>query len=160
MARKTKAKLIMQLRNQGLSGRAIASAQDMARNSVQAVIDAAEKLGLGWDEVAELPEAEVYPTLFPGRNVRESVFAQPDWTRVHKELARVGVTLKLLHQEYIDATSMAQATMSYDRFCRLNGEHVAVSRATSRVGHKAGRSIEVDWSQASGHREDAAYVVC
>lgn len=146
MVRKIKAKLVMQLRNQGLSGRAIASAQGMARNSVQAVIEAAEKLGLGWDEVAELPEAEVYSTLFPGRSVRESVFAQPDWPRVHKELARVGVTLKLLHQEYIDATSMAQATMSYDRFCRLYGEHAAVSGATSRVGHKAGRSIEVDWS--------------
>lgn len=42
---------------------------------------------------------------------------------MHTELARVGVTLKLLHQEYVD-----------------------VSGATSRVGHKAGRSIEVDWS--------------
>ena len=84
--------------------------------------------------------------LFPGRGVHESVFAQPDWARVHTELARVGVTLKLLHQEYVDAASMEQATMSYDRFCRLYAEHAAVSGATSRVGHKAGRSIEVDWS--------------
>ena len=98
MVRKSKAKLVWQLRNQGLSGRAIASAQGIARNSVQAMIDAAEKLGLGWDEVAELPEAEVHSTLFPGRSVRESVFDQPDWPRVHTELARVGVTLKLLHQ--------------------------------------------------------------
>lgn len=115
MVRKIKAKLVMQLRNQGLSGRAIASAQGMARSSVQAVSVAAEKLGLGWDEATDLPDTEVYSTLFPGGSVRESVFAQPDWPRVHKGLARVGVTLKLLHQEYIDATSMAQATMSYDR---------------------------------------------
>jgi len=54
--------------------------------------------------------------------------------------------LKLLHQEYVDAAAMVQATMSYDRFCRLYAEHAAVSGATSRVGHKAGRSIEVDWS--------------
>ncbi|GAA3870622.1 hypothetical protein GCM10022381_12240 [Leifsonia kafniensis] len=75
------------------------------------------------------------------------MFAQPDWARVHTELARVGVTLKLLHQEYVDTSGRAgQATMSYDRFCRLYGEHAAVSGATSRVGHKAGRSIEVDWS--------------
>ena len=58
-------------------------------------------------------------------------------------------TLKLLHQAYVDASSMAQATMSYDRFCRLYGEHAAVSGVTSRASHNAGRSIEVDWSGAT-----------
>lgn len=146
MVRKIKAKLILQLRNQGLSRRAIESAQGISRHSIQAVLDAAERLGLGWDDVAEQSEAEVYAALFPGRGVHESVFAQPDWPRVHTELARVGVTLKLLHQEYVDAAAMVRATMSYDRFCRLYGDYAAVSGATSRVGHKAGRSIEVDWS--------------
>ena len=146
MVRKIKAKLVLQLRNQGLSGRSIASAQGIARNSVRAVLDSADRLGIGWDDVEEMSEAEVYAAVFPGRGVHESVFAQPDWVRIHTELARVGVTLKLLHQEYVDATSMAQATMSYDRFCRLYGDYAAVSGATSRVGHKAGRSIEVDWS--------------
>ena len=47
MVRKSKAKLVLHLSNQGLSGRATASAQVIARNSLQAVIDAAEKLGLG-----------------------------------------------------------------------------------------------------------------
>jgi transposase len=146
MVRKIKAKQILELRNQGLSRRAIESAQGMSRHSIRAVLDAAERLGLGWDDVTELSEATVYSTLFPGRGVHESVFAQPDWGRVHTELARVGVTLKLLHQEYVDQAAMAQATMSYDRFCRLYAEHATVSGATSRVGHKAGRSIEVDWS--------------
>jgi hypothetical protein len=78
--RKIKAKLVLQLRNQGLSGRAIASARGIARNSVQAVLDTADRLGVGWDDVEEMPEAEVYAALFPGRGVHESVFAQPDWT--------------------------------------------------------------------------------
>lgn len=147
MVRKINAKLVLQLRNQSLSRRAIESAHKISRHSIQAVLDAAELAGLGWDDVAEMSEAEVYAALFPGRGVRESVFAQPDWARVHTELARVGVTLKLLHQEYVDTTSRAgQAVMSYDRFCRLYGEHAAVTGASSRVGHKAGRSIEVDWS--------------
>ncbi len=147
MVRKIKAKLVLQLRNQGLSGRAIASAQGIARNSVQAVIDAADQLNVGWDDLAEMSEGEVYSALFPGRGVRESVFAQPDWPRVHIELARVGVTLKLLHQEYGDTSGRAQqAVMSYDRFCRLYGEYATVTGASSRVGHKAGRSVEVDWS--------------
>ncbi len=147
MVRKIKAKLVLQLRNQSLSRRAIESAHGTSRHSIQAVLDAADRLGLGWDDVAEMSEAEVYAVLFPGRGVRESVFAQPDWPRVHRELARVGVTLKLLHQEYVDTTTRAgQAVMSYDLFCRLYGDYAAVTGASSRVGHKAGRSIEVDWS--------------
>ena len=89
MVRKIRAKLVLQLRNQGLSGRAISLAQGMSRHSIQAVIDAADQLGLGWEDVAEKSEGEVYLTLFPGRGVRESVFAQPDWVQVHRELARV-----------------------------------------------------------------------
>ncbi|MCO4262287.1 IS21 family transposase, partial [Pseudarthrobacter sp. MDT3-26] len=147
MVRKIKAKLVLQFRNQGLSGRAISSAQGMSRHSVQAVIEAADLAGLGWDDVADLSDGEVYLALFPGRGVRESVFMQPDWGQVHRELARVGVTLKLLHQEYVDASGRAgQAAMSYDRFCRLYGDHAMVTGASSRVGHKADRSIEVDWS--------------
>ncbi|GAB3536403.1 IS21 family transposase [Arthrobacter tecti] len=147
MVRKIKAKLVLQLRNQSLSRRAIESAHGISRHSIQAVLDAADRLGLGWDDVVEMSEAEVYAALFPGRGVRESVFAQPDWPRVHRELARVGVTLKLLHQEYVDTSARAgQAVMSYDRFCRLYGDYAAVTGASSRVGHKAGRSIEVDWS--------------
>jgi len=84
---------------------------------------------------------------FPAAGCARACLLQPDWGQVHRELARVGVTLKLLHQEYVDASGRAgQAAMSYDRFCRLYGDHAMVTGASSRVGHKAGRSIEVDWS--------------
>ena len=36
--------------------------------------------------------------------------------------------------------------MGYDRFCRNYQQYVLVSRAASRVGHKAGGTVEVDWS--------------
>lgn len=90
MVRKIKAKLVLQLRNQNLSRRAIESAHGISRHSIQAVLDAGERAGLGWDDVAQMSEAEVYSALFPGRGVRESVFAQPDWPRVHTELAGSG----------------------------------------------------------------------
>ena len=147
MVRKIRAKLILQLRADGLSGRAIAASQGMSRKSITAVLDAAEAAGIGWDEVAELEDEQVYAKLFPGRGEHESVFAQPDWERVHREMARVGVTLKLLHGEYVDATAAAgDPAMGYDRFCRTYQRHVLVTGAASRVGHKAGQSVEVDWS--------------
>ncbi|WOQ16961.1 IS21 family transposase [Raineyella sp. W15-4] len=147
MVRKIRAKLVLQLRAEGLSGRAIATSQAMSRKSVTAVLEAADVAGVGWDEVADRSEGEVYGLLFPGRGEHESVFAQPDWGQVHREMARVGVTLKLLHQEYADACAVAgDPSMGYDRFCRTYQHHVLVTGASSRVGHKAGQSVEVDWS--------------
>ena len=146
MVRKIKAKLVLRLRAEGLTGRQIA-AQGMSRTSVAAVIDAADREGIGWDDVTELDEADVYARLFPGRGEHESVHAQPDWDKVHRELAKVGVTLKLLHGEYADACrAKGETAMGYDRFCKSYGHHVLVIGAASRVGHKAGQTVEVDWS--------------
>jgi hypothetical protein len=146
MVRKVKAELVLQLRNQGLSCNAIASAQGIARNSVQALVDAADQLNMGWDDIAPMSEGEVYSALFPGRGVRGAGEHLPadGLAQVHTGLARVGVTLKLLHQEHVDDCGRAgQAVTSHDRFCRLYGEYAAVSGASSRVGHKAGRSIQL-----------------
>jgi len=146
MVRRIKVKLVLRLRAEGFTGRQIA-AQGMSRTSVAAVIDAADREGIDWDDVAALEEAEVYARLFPGRGEHESVHAQPDWERVHRELARVGVTLKLLHGEYVDACRADGATaMGYDRFCKSYQRHVLIAGAASRVGHKAGQTVEVDWS--------------
>lgn len=147
MVRKIKAKLVLKLRAEGLSGRAIAASQGISRNSVAEVLAAADVAGVRWDEVAELPDSEVYSRLFPGRGEHESVFIEPDWVLVHREMARVGVTMKLLHGEYVDQCSQAgSAAMGYDRFCKSYQQHVLVTGLASRVGHKAGQSVEVDWS--------------
>lgn len=147
MVRKIRAKLVLQLRAEGLSGRAIATSQGMSRKSVTAVLEAADAGGTSWDDVADLSDGEVYGLLFPGRGEHESVFAQPDWDRVHREMARVGVTLKLLHGEYADACATAgDPAMGYDRFCKTYQRHVMVTGAASRVGHKAAQTVEVDWS--------------
>lgn len=146
MVRKIKAKLVLRLRSEGLSRRQIA-AQGMSRRSVDEVIAAADAEGLTYGDVAALPDAGVYARLFPGRGEYHSVYGQPDWDEVHRELAKVGVTLKLLHGEYRDVCQQAGTPgMGYDRFCKTYQQHVLVAGLASRVGHKAGQSVEVDWS--------------
>ena len=146
MVRRIKAKLVLRLRAEGFSKRQI-EAQGMSRHSVMAVFEAADREGIDYEAVANLDDAEVYARLFPGRGEHDSVHAQPDWGQVHKELAKVGVTLKLLHGEYVDACrSKGEPAMGYDRFCKSYQHHVLVTGAASRVGHKAGQSVEVDWS--------------
>lgn len=147
MVRRIKAKLVLELRAEGMTGRAIALAQGMSRKSVLAVFDAADLAGIGRDGHAGRSDAEVYALLFPGRGEHESVFVQPDWEGVHKELAKVGVTLKLLHGEYVDGcAAKEQPAMGYDRFCKAYAAHTLITGAASRVGHKAGQTVEVDWS--------------
>lgn len=57
----------------GVSGRAIARSQGMSRRSVADVLYAAKAAGIGWDDVANRPDDEVYALLFPGRGERGSV---------------------------------------------------------------------------------------
>ena len=133
MVRRIKAKLVLRLRAEGFSKRQI-EAQGMSRHSVIAVFEAADREGIDYDAVAGLDDAEVYARLFPGRGEHDSVHAQPDWDRVHKELAKVGVTLKLLHGEYVDTCrSRGEPAMGYDRFCKSYGHHVLITGAASRV---------------------------
>lgn len=144
VVRKIRAKLVLKLRSEGLSGRQIAG-HGMSRTSVAAVIAAADRERVDWDEIADLEEAAVYARLFPGRSEHDSVHAQPDWPLVHRELARVGVTLKLLHGEYLDrCQAEGSPAIGYDR--KTYQHHVLISGASSRVGHKAGQTVEVNWS--------------
>ena len=147
MVRKIQAKLVLRLHAQGLSGRAIARSQGMSRRSVSDVLDAARAVGVGWDDVAGKTDGEVYALLFPGRGERESVYEQPDWARVHRELARVG-------RDVEDPARRIRGRMPTDRETPYGLRPVlqAVRRIraevglTSRVEHKAGRTIEVDWA--------------
>lgn len=147
MARKIRAKLIMELREQGMSRRRIASTRHMSMESVCEVFDIASERGIGWDDVAGLTDDEAYRLFFPDRHVRESVFEEPDWGYVHKEMSRVGVTLKLLHDEYRDACRRTgKVAMGYSKFCEDYGAHTVANNLTRRIVHKAGQSCEVDWS--------------
>ena len=145
MVRRIKAKAVLRLDGQGLSGRAMARSLGIAGQSVSGTPGAAKTAGVGWDDVADRPDDGVYALLFPGRGEREGVYGRPDWAGVHRELARVGVTLGILHGEYVDGCRRAgRPCMGCDRFCRLYAARVPELGVTGGVEHRAGRAIEVD----------------
>ena len=147
MARKIRAREALRLLESGMSRNAIARSQGMSKHSVQAVSEAAEAAGIGWAEAEGMSDAEVYAALFPEKVRDRDVYPDPDWGRVHRELARVGVTLKRLHEEYRDEQrSKGEPFMSYDRFCKRYREFTVRRQVVSRVGHRAGRILEVDWA--------------
>ena len=148
MARRIRAREVLRLRSvNGLSQNAIARTAHVSKHSVQDVLEAARERGVSWEDVEGMSEEAAYALLFPGRGDAGPVHADPDRARVHRELARTGVTLKLLHAEYVDGCAEAGApSMSYDRFCKRYRQYTASRNVVSRVGHKAGRNMEVDWS--------------
>lgn len=94
-----------------------------------------------------MTDSEIYGRLFPNKTPSVPVYPDPDWDCVHRELANTDVTLKLLHSENAKAAAAAvEPPMSYDRFYKRYGEFAVRRSVVSRVGHKAGRNMEVDWS--------------
>ena len=147
MARRTKAREILRLLETGMPRSAIARALSVSKHSVQAVAEAADERGIGWAEAEAMGDAETYEALFPEKVRDRDVYADPDWERVHRELAREGVTLKRLHAEYRDSLlAKGEPAMSYDRFCKRYRGFTVRKQVVSRVGHKAGRVMEVDWA--------------
>lgn len=145
MARKIRAREILRLLGADMSRNAIARSQGVSKHSIQAVEKAADDAGVGWAQA--MSDAEVYARLFPDKVRDRDVYPDPDWERIHRELARTGVTLKGLHAEYRDGMrSKGEPFMSYDRFCKRYREFTVRKQVVSRVGHKAGRITEVDWA--------------
>ncbi len=147
MARAIPVRTILRLRASGLSGNAITRSQRVSKTSVMDTFHAADGRGVSWEDVEGMPDREAHAPLFPERVHDGPVYPDPDWDRAHRELARVGVTPKRLHAECRDeAAAKGEPAMSYDRFCKRYREFAARAQVVSRVGRKAGRTMEAGWA--------------
>ena len=147
MAKRIRAKLVLELLAKGMTGREIRSTRHISQRSIRLVRDAAERRGLTWDDVADMPDRDVYDLLFPAQAVAREAYSEPDWELVHSELQRDGVTLKLLWEEHCDeAARDGLVTKSYNTFCRGYQAFVAARGVTNHLEHKPGQVMEVDWN--------------
>lgn len=147
MAKKINVKLIMELRNTGLSRNMIATTRSMSKNSVGDVIHIADARGITYNDVSALDEDTVYRMFYPDKFAVETLYMQPDYEYVHQELKRIGVTLKLLWQEYQDkCKNSGNIPMGYTKFCSGYSEYTVVNKLTNHLEHKPGVVTEVDWS--------------
>ena len=147
MPRKIKAKQILELRAAGLSRNSIAKSRAMSKTSVCEVFDRADEKGIIFTSVRDMTDEEVYRLLFPDKHLPVCAHADPNWDHIHKELSRVGVTLKLLHGEYVRRCgSDGDIAMGYNRFCQGYRTFTRQRNTVSHLTHKPAERIEVDWS--------------
>ena len=95
-----KSKEILRLKwAQGRRNRHIARALEVGVGSVSRVVQRAAAVGLTWEGVAALSEAELEAALY-GAERKELRTPLPDPRWMALELKKPGVTLQLLHVEY------------------------------------------------------------
>jgi transposase len=84
---------------------------------------------------------------YPEKHAVEGLYSNPDFEYVHQELRKVGVTLKLLWQEYQDKCNIEKVIpMGYTKFCAGYADHTIINKLTNHIEHKPGIITEVDWS--------------
>lgn len=142
---------ILRLISQGISQRSIAVSCECSRNTVAKVVNRAVELNLRWPLTPDMTNGELQKLLFPESSL-PSTRKRPDCEYLHKEMAKSGVTLSLLWNEYCESCRLSnEIPLMYSQFCYYYQQYVTKTKATMHISHKPGEQMEVDWAgQAAG----------
>lgn len=135
----------------GLSDRKIAQSVGVARSTVKECFNRFASSGLAWPLSHALDDAELERCLYPVKPVSDpTAMPSPDYSHIHRELSRPGVTRQLLWQEY---KAQHPEGLGYSAFCHhyqawLQRTAEPVLRHDYRAGEKcfvdyAGQTVEV-----------------
>ena len=136
----------------GLTHRAIAQACTVGLGTVTAYLQRATAAGLTWPLPDDLDDAALEARVFARPAVppaRDRVV--PDWSQLHQELKKPGVTLSLLWLEYRGAHPTGYA---YSQFCERYRRWARALKPSMRQVHRAGEKLFVDFSGKRPHLVD------
>ena len=127
----------------GRSYTEIAGSLGVARSTVQEAVRRFRSAGLSWPLPPELDEDVLYARLYPVAAVASNT-AEPDFAALSKELARKGVTRKLLWREY--AEQHPGQALAYAQFCARFAAFERTTDPVMRLVHKPGTRMFVDYA--------------
>lgn len=126
------------------SHRDAARSLGVSPGAVAAVVGRATICGLTWAQVEALTDEALERTLYGlPAGQREGERPEPDLVWLHQELRRPGVTLELLHVEYL---AQHPSGYRYSAFCERYRAWRARQRLSMRQVHKAGEKAFVDYA--------------
>jgi transposase len=126
----------------GRSHREIATSLSISASTVSTVVATARALGLDAEAVERLTDAELEARLYP-KSAASCIRPEPDCAALHVELRRPGVTLALLHLEYLSAHPDG---VRYTAFCDRYRSWSKRRSPVMRQVHIAGDKLFVDYS--------------
>jgi transposase len=127
----------------GLTERQIARSVRLARSTVHRYLERAGLAGVSWPLPDGLDDAALEAALFPPLPPSRVPRTPPDFTWVHRELRRKGVTLQLLHMEYKQACPDG---FQYSQFCERYRQWAGRVDLVMRHQHRAGDKLFVDYA--------------
>lgn len=150
------------------SQRQIAASVGSSHHTVKEVVETARLKGIEWPLEETVSNEMLMSILFPDKYESSSCFLEPDYEYIHKELAKPGVTMTLLWNEYrIKCEECGKRPYMSTQFGDKYRRWARITKATMRIHHKPGDVMEVDWAgntlpdlRFRNRRSKACVLVC
>lgn len=121
-----------------------------SHHTIRKVLDAAGKAGISWPLSEDCTNEMLMELLFPEERQKTALYVLPDYPYIHAELARKGVNLTILWEEYCaKCESEGTVPYMYTQYCEKYRQWARATKATMRIQHKPGDIMEVDWAGAT-----------
>lgn len=128
----------------GRSHREVARSLGVSTGAVSAALARARAGGLdSWEAVLALGEVELDHQLYQNGHGASGARPLPDWAEILTELGKQGVTLQLLHLEYLERHPEGYAST---QFCGYYRRWLGQQKRSMRQRHRAGEKLFVDYS--------------
>ncbi len=128
----------------GRSYREVARTLAISLGGVATTIHRARAAGLDWSQVEALSDADLEARLYGPRVApRAADRPLPDCAHIHAERRKPGVTLALLHLEYL---AQHPTGYHYTQFCEIYRRWLRQHGLTMRQVHRAGEKLFVDYA--------------
>jgi transposase len=125
------------------SHRETARSLGISPGAVASVMSRASAVGLSWEALEGFTDEGLEQRLYGPKDVGRLARPLPDPAWIHSELRRVGVTLELLHLEYLQQHPDGYR---YSAFCAHYRAWVERQRRSMRQVHRGGEKLFVDYS--------------
>jgi len=135
----------------GRSHRAIAESLGLSASTVSVAGSRATTVALTWEAMESLSDDALEERLYGPKRVSSCERPTPDPAHLHVELRRPGVTLQLLHLEYLERHPDG---VRYTTFCKTYRTWCAKKSPTMRQHHAWGEKLFVDYSGKKPHIVD------
>ncbi|WP_437597193.1 IS21 family transposase [Sorangium sp. So ce590] len=135
------------------SHREVVAALGVSIGTVSKVAGRAMALGLDWTAIEALDDEALDERLFGPRITSHDPRPLPDPASLHVELRRPGVTLQLLHLEYLEHHPDGYR---YTKFCDVYRAWLDQRAPTMRQVHAAGDKMFVDYAGKKPHYVERA----
>jgi transposase len=127
----------------GARYRAVAQSLGMSLGAVGETVRRATTAGLTWAQVEPATDAELEYQLYRRPVGKGSLRPQPDCAYLHTERRKPGVTLELLHLEYLERHPDGYR---YTQFCDVYRRWLKRRGLTMRQVHRGGEKLFVDYA--------------